>query len=249
MCTVSWIRHDEGYQLLCNRDEKLTRKPALAPRLAVRNGTQFVAPEDGDFGGTWIGTNEFGVSACLLNGTTLTGSENPAAVLGRSRGLMLLELIPLPSIAAMRNQLEVTNLSAFAPFTFAALEPGHPAAVVEWDGSTKSLVFIEADRYMLTSSSFDSEAVRRSREEQYRDADDSDALFAFHRSHMPERSAYSTCMHRADAKTVSFSWIQVSREETSFFYTPGAPCEELPAVRVILPGYAGVPGSSLVHNR
>ena len=36
MCTVSWIHDKDGYQLLCNRDEKLTRKPALEPRLAVR---------------------------------------------------------------------------------------------------------------------------------------------------------------------------------------------------------------------
>ena len=70
---------------------------------------------------------------------------------------------------------------------------------------------------MLTSSSFDSEEVRRSRQEEYSHVHDGEGLFAFHRSHAPARSAYSTCMHRADAETVSFSWIQVvhARKRTS----------------------------------
>jgi transport and Golgi organization protein 2 len=234
MCTISWIHDKDGYQLLCNRDEKLTRKSALEPRLAVRNGTRFLAPVDGDFGGTWIATNELGVSICLLNGANLTGSETHAAAPGRSRGLLLLDLIPLPSVAAICNRLRETDISAFAPFTLAALEPGHPAAVLEWDGSKKTLLFEEADRLMLTSSSFDSEEVRRSRQDEYSHVHAGEGLFAFHRSHAPARSAYSTCMHRADAKTVSFSWIQVSREETHFFYTPGAPCEQIPGVRLKL---------------
>lgn len=234
MCTVSWIQDKDGYQLLCNRDEKLTRKSAQRPRLAVRNGTRFLAPVDGDFGGTWIATNEFGVSLCLLNGANLTGSEIHAGAPACSRGLLLLDLIPLASVTAICNRLRETDLSAFAPFTLAALEPGSPAAVLEWDGSKRRLLFQDADRFMLTSSSYDSEGVRRSRQEEYSHVHDGEGLFAFHRSHAPAGNAYSTCMHRADAQTVSFSWIQVSREETDFFYAPGAPCEKLPGVRLKL---------------
>jgi transport and Golgi organization protein 2 len=231
MCTISWIHDKDGYQLLCNRDEKLTRKPALGPRMVVRNGTRFLAPEDGDFGGTWIGTNEFGVSACLLNGTNLTGSEICAAAPSRSRGLLLLDVLPLFSVEAVCERMRAVDLSVFAPFTLAALEPGRPVAILEWDGSKKTLLFEAAERFVLTSSSFDSEGVRRSRQEEYSHVHDGEGLLAFHRSHAPARSAYSTCMHRADAETVSFSWIQVSREETDFYYTPGAPCVQLPGVR------------------
>ena len=233
MCTVSWIQDKDAYQLLCNRDETLTRKSAQEPRLAVRNGTRFLAPVDGDFGGTWIATNEFGVSVCLLNGANGTGAGLSSAPL-RSRGLLLLDLIPLPSVIALCNRLRETDLSAFAPFTLAALEPGRTVAILEWDRSKKTLRFEGAERFMLTSSSFDSEEVRRSRQEEYSHVHDSEELFAFHRSHAPARSAYSTCMHRVDAKTVSFSWIQVSRKETDFFYTPGAPCEKLPGARLKL---------------
>ena len=246
MCTVSWIHDDGGYQLLCNRDEKLTRKSALEPRLAVRNDTRFLAPADGDFGGTWIATNEFGVSVCLLNGANLTGSEIHGGAPGRSRGLLVLDLIPLASVAAMCDRLRETDLSAFAPFTLAVLEPGRPVAILEWDGSKKTLLFEGAERFMLTSSSFDSEEVRRSRQKEYSHVHDGEGLFDFHRSHSPARSAYSVCMHRADAETVSFSKIQVSREETDFYYTPGAPCEKLPGVRLKLVRYPSS-GSSQQH--
>ena len=36
MCTVSWLRQAEGYELLCNRDERHTRKPAGGPRISKR---------------------------------------------------------------------------------------------------------------------------------------------------------------------------------------------------------------------
>ena len=36
--------------------------------------------------------------------------------------------------------------------------------------------------------------------------------------------AYSPCMHRADAETVSFSWAVVSPREVRFLYLPVAPC-------------------------
>jgi hypothetical protein len=67
MCTVSWIHQGSGYQLLCNRDEKRTRRPASAPQLLTRNNVRFVAPIDGDSGGTWVAVNEFGLSLVLLN--------------------------------------------------------------------------------------------------------------------------------------------------------------------------------------
>jgi hypothetical protein len=141
-----------------------------------------------------------------------------------------LDLIPSPSVVAICNRLRETDISAFAPFTLAALEPGHPAAVLEWDGSKKTLLFEETDRFMLTSSSFDSEEVRRSRQEEYSHVHDGEGLFAFHRSHAPARSAYSTCMHRADAETVSFSWIRVSESLATFYYTPAAPCQQVAGV-------------------
>ena len=67
MCTVTWLRERGGYTLLCNRDESLSRKPALAPAVKDHRGVRFIAPEDGDHGGAWIAVNQFALSVCLLN--------------------------------------------------------------------------------------------------------------------------------------------------------------------------------------
>jgi hypothetical protein len=55
-------------------------------------------------------------------------------------------------------------------------------------------------------------------------------LFRFHASHEPVRGPYSTCMHRDDADTVSFSWIRVEGGKIEFYYHPESPCSLWPNV-------------------
>jgi len=240
MCTLSWIQDNAGYELFFNRDEKLTRKKAKPPQLAEREAVRFLAPTDGDFGGTWIATNEFGISICLLNGANLTGSCGADRQTARSRGLLLPELIASPSVASVCERVRDTDFTVFAPFTLAVLGPGEPVALAEWDGLTKAVRFQHERCFMLASSSFDTQAVRASREAEFRRIAsggplDAKLLAAFHGSHSPSRSAYSTCMHRADAETVSFSRIRVSAGQAEFYYTPAAPCNRRPGLLLKLP--------------
>jgi hypothetical protein len=231
MCTVTWLREEGGYHLFCNRDEKLTRKPALPPRLGVRDGVRYLAPIDGDFGGTWIATNEFGVSLCLLNGALLNGTGGPRPAVVRSRGLLLLDLISSRSLEEVVNTVEATDLTLYASFTLAALSPGEPAMVIEWNGRRSSFRAQPESCYMLTSSSFDTETVKRIRAEEFARFVGKNCsatrLQEFHRSHAPSRSAYSPCMHRPDAETVSFSRLHVSRAESLFVHSTVAPCINL----------------------
>jgi hypothetical protein len=228
MCTVTWLFTNGGYELFCNRDEKLTRKPAKPPRLVITDGIRTLAPADGDFGGAWIGTNEFGVSLCLLNGVS-----GPDTIASRSRGLLLMDLLPRRSNAEIRAALEDVDLSPYAPFTLAALEPSGPALVMEWDGKARTLALREEPQGMLTSSSFDTAEVKKRRLEQFRRLRVADAseLREFHRSHETGASAYTVCMHRPDAQTVSFSHIRVTQEESGFEYLPAAPCKVLSGIR------------------
>jgi hypothetical protein len=53
-------------------------------------------------------------------------------------------------------------------------------------------------------------------------------LHEFHASHATAPDAYSPCMHRSDAETVSFSRIQVTDSDIAFFYSPGPPCQGCP---------------------
>ena len=102
MCTVSSIYQGSGYQLLCNRDERRTRRPASAPQLLTRNNVRFVAPIDGDFGGTWLAVNEFGLSLVLLN-------RAPSSAAKLSRGLLPMNLIPAQTLTELRDNISMTE--------------------------------------------------------------------------------------------------------------------------------------------
>jgi hypothetical protein len=234
MCTVTWTRDEDGCQLLCNRDEKRTRSVARSPSLAESRGVRFVAPRDGDQSGSWIAANEYGVCVCLLNGEA---PARPAAT-AQSRGHVLLHIAAARALDEVFEKLWRMDLSPFAPFTAVALEPGLPAGVVEWDGSEKAVIPCGDPLLPLVSSSYDSAGVRRERTRQFQrlvPRPDPDRLFQFHSSHFGGPSAYSPCMHRPDAETVSFSWVRVSKRRVEFFYSPAAPCRWLPGENVALP--------------
>ncbi len=235
MCTVTWSHDEDGYHLLCNRDEKRTRGVGSAPVQEVIDGVSVIAPRDADFGGSWIAVNEYGVTVTLLNGANLSGSElrRPVRAI-ESRGQLLLRLASARSVREVCERSARMEFEGYAPFTIAAVEPCEPAAIVEWNGEECAIV-LDADRYLpLSSSSYDAEGVRDwRRKELDRIAKggrlNHELLWAFHESHRGESgagaNAYSPCMHRDDAQTVSFSWITVTPDNVRFFYAPGAPCE------------------------
>ena len=226
MCTVSWLHEsDGGYKLFCNRDEKRTRKAAVAPLLQTAGGTRFISPLDGGFGGTWIGVNEHGLSVCLLN-------RYDRAPRGRvSRGLLVLDLLGSRSAAEAVQSAAERDLGEFSPFTLAVLEPAFPAALCVWDGTVPQ-IFLHADALMpLVSSSRDQQGVEQARKRAFQQAESHDH---FHRAHLDGPSAYSPCMHREDAETVSFSRVNVSASEISLSYSPAPPCRRVrPLVQTI----------------
>jgi hypothetical protein len=187
---------------------------------------RFLAPIDGDFGGTWIAVNEFGLSLALLN----RGAASTAQL---SRGLMVMNLIAVPSLVDVAERFATSNLSDFAPFTLLGLAPGLPAALFAWDGREREVV-ADANQYMpLVSSSVDPEACesrRRATLERIRAKSPAlgpGALLAFHRSHAPVAGVHSVCMHRDDAQTVSFTWVTVEGGGANMYYAAGSPCRSL----------------------
>jgi hypothetical protein len=237
VCTVSWVHQHLGYHLLCNRDEERTRATAFAPRIVECGGVRYIAPIDPDGSGSWLSANEFGLSLCLLNGQR----ELESAGSRRSRGLLIRDLAWAPSAGECAVWTKQLDLRPFSPFSLVILEPGRSAIVAQWDG--RELVIDPAgDAHMpLTSSSYDADGVRRSRLNELasrlgpaRPLDPA-LLYRFHSSHGAKPDAYSTCMHRSDAETVSFSWVMVTRKAVRFLYSPGAPCQSRPSEQQILP--------------
>lgn len=67
MCTLTLRRSGRGYLLTMNRDERLERAPEEPPGLHEQGRVRWAGPLDGAGRGSWIGLNEFGVTAALLN--------------------------------------------------------------------------------------------------------------------------------------------------------------------------------------
>jgi len=235
MCTVTWLRADDSYQVFCNRDEKLSRRPSASPRHGTRCGVGFVAPIDGDFGGTWIATNEFGVTLCLLNGANLSGIDaTERKDSHRSRGLLIPALVGARSVDDGALNATTRDLSQFAPFTLVVLERARLPAIVEWNGQ-QTLVEFDGDAYLpLASSSVNGETARKKRQQEYhrlvgRGVQPTVAsLLEFHRSHGLGPGPYSTCMHRDDAETVSFTHVRVTASQATMFHSRLAPCRQVP---------------------
>jgi hypothetical protein len=59
-------------------------------------------------------------------------------------------------------------------------------------------------------------------------------MIDFHARHDPMPGPYSPCMHRDDARTVSFTSIAVERGVAVLRYQPGAPCERNESMGVLL---------------
>ena len=228
MCTVSWLRQVEGYVLLCNRDERRTRKPASGPKIGEVRGVSFVAPVDGDHGGSWIGTNQFGLTLCLLN---RYGNWKPDPNRDyTSRGLLLIDLLDCRCSQHLSERLDHLELYRFQPFTMVVLSVDEPATLIDWTGLEWTIQLDAEARMPLTSSSLKDPNVSTLRHELFaemvsqRGSIDQELLHKFHRSHRPKRGPRSVCMHRDDAVSVSLSIVSVGPAAVEFLYHPQSPC-------------------------
>lgn len=220
MCTVSWKIDRDGYELFFNRDESLTRLEAMPPQLTVKRGVSVLSPVDADSGGTWLSINDRGISCFLLN-----HYPKPAGNFSMTRGAIVREMMYCTHVHEFDDLLRALDLRSCAPFRFGVVAPGMNPRT--WSWNCKELLFEGDSPTFLSSSGFKPESVVPTRLQTMAGATlkTTADFMALHRSHAPEKSAYSICMHRHDAKTVSFSRIAVRSELAEFHYTPGSPCE------------------------
>src|SRR5215471_11711513 len=66
MCTVSFVPKSQGFYLAMNRDEKLDRFAAVAPKIVDLANRRAIFPRE-PTGGTWISANDAGVCLALIN--------------------------------------------------------------------------------------------------------------------------------------------------------------------------------------
>ena len=227
---MTWFdRPDGGYEVFFNRDELRTRLPARPPVEHAVDRTRFLAPTDGDFGGTWLAANEWGLVVALLNGARGSAPDGSPAE-WTSRGKLVQALAGSASTRDALQRLERTELLRFRPFVLVVLDTQRDRRTTTWDGRALA-VDPDADRALpIVSSSFDSADVARGRRERFRALSDvapaapRELHLAYHRDHMPVAGPRSVCMHREDAQTVSYSQIEIDARSIRFLYWPVSPC-------------------------
>jgi len=225
MCTATWYFTADGYELFFNRDELRTRAVARPPEPATTRQVRYLAPTDGEAGGTWLALSEFGLAVGLLNAHPMAVSLDGPVV---SRGHLLRDLADLAQPSDLPDRLEAMDLQRIPPFTLFALSRVGRCEVIDYDGSTLSRRRL-TEPALLSSSSIEAggatvpRALELSRHLEGA-ADPASAHLAFHRSHQPARGPLSPCMHRPDARTVSFCHVQVNAERGTLAYVQGPPC-------------------------
>ena len=157
MCTVSFIPANDTFFITTNRDEKLSRKIAIAPGMFKYNGQKLFFPKDADAGGTWIVMKENGDTAVLLNGAFICHKADPPYRL--SRGIILLDIICTERPSVTFTKIDLQDIE---PFTLVMLE-NNCLYESRWDGAEKYCKQLNENRPYIWSSAtlYDGFAVKK----------------------------------------------------------------------------------------
>ena len=223
MCTLSFIPKESGYLVGMNRDEQIARARAHPPCI-IGNA---IYPREPSTEGTWLAINSSGLTLALLN----KNEDGPLPVKLRSRGEFIPALISADSLAAVHRRLMEIGFKGVWPFRLIAIS-AEEREVCEWAWGTQLMqnYYEWEPRHWFSSGMSDNEANRIrgnvfERAWRRSDAGSPQWLRELHRSHEPTQGAFSACVHRDDAATVSYSEISLERGEAIFRYTAGHPCQ------------------------
>ena len=238
MCTLSWVPLPSGYALAMNRDERRSRAPGEPPARRILGRVPVLTPRDSEAGGSWLTVNARGLTLALLNRYEDTPHDGGGSV---SRGLLVLELAPLPDTAAVAAALGAQDLKRYRPFTLVAVDPGPRAELFEWNGRELARAAGQVAGLLAASSGTDQPGAVAARRAVFAAAAEQqggltpELLAELHRSHLPARGALSICMHRDDAVTVSSTLVIVSPAEVRLRQVEGSPCEGGPVSELSMP--------------
>jgi hypothetical protein len=227
MCTVTFIARRRGYCLGMNRDEKFVRPAGLPPSNMQVNGQTVLCPSEPG-GGTWIALNDSGASLALINWYSVTTRVKRHPL---SRGEIVKTVSATTSPDAAYARLRGLPLGHVNPFRLIGIFPA-TSQIHEWRWDLQRLGRKKHPwkTQQWISSGFDEPTAQRVRNRTFQralrqqSAGGTEWLRRLHRSHKPQPGPFSTCMHRADAMTVSYVEIAVSASRVAMSYHPGPPC-------------------------
>jgi hypothetical protein len=225
MCTVTFIPKADGYLLAMNRDDLYTRASRLQiARIQFATHTAVHPQEAG--GGTWIGTNQYGISFALLN-WALPPNLNKE----KSRGTVIPQMLSATHLAGARFVFENVALAGTWPFRLIAIFPAERIVNEwRWDGDLTSELSHEWGALHWFSSGASDEEAEQIRSvvcaDHWREEDAGTRAWVrrLHATHEPEQGPFSICAHRSLGGTLSYTESHVTSEDVSLAYSPSSPC-------------------------
>lgn len=215
MCTLTIIPHAAGIRAVCSRDERRTRPTALPPVHRACGELTALMPIDPPSDSTWISVNSAGLIFALLNANPRSQAGAAPIKPLRSRGDVIRSLIGIDNFKdAVHASLQLPA-EEFSPFRLiiADLSLG---AEIYCNGSDIRLQsgWRASEAKFFTSSGLGDDLVNTPRRQLFNKmmtAGDAAAAqqdrFHEHRWHLrPHLSIY---MERADARTVSWTTIEL----------------------------------------
>lgn len=230
MCTLSWQRRPGRLDVMFNRDELRSRPPAVAPAIAVVDGVKVLAPSDPQGGGTWVFSNEHGLTVCLLNNYA-DPARSPRRP-SRSRGLLVKDMVGLRDVSALRSRLQQTALANYQPFILVIFSGIEPRAQWLWNG--QYLREMKRPESPVTTSSLYPKLIPWLRRRRFHRATQNgqrpltqEMQLALHRSRRPWPPAFAVAMSRRDKATVSLTHIGITPKAIEMHYWDGDPAGEM----------------------
>ncbi len=243
MCTLAlFFKESEDYPLIvaANRDEFFAR-PSAPPQLLAKN-PKVLGGKDLLAGGTWLGVNEHGMLAGILNRRSEERKEQAAL---RSRGLFCMDVLNVKNPPAARAFLRNEKGSIYRPFNllFANAEEAYIAynqgEVISWIGLEKGLhVFSNGPvsetqsekmgrAYLLFSQVRDA-LLRKEKNLRERIPYLRTILSDHASARNSDNPKDSICVHMPAYGTVSSTVIFYARAERRFYsyHTSGPPCKK-----------------------
>jgi uncharacterized protein with NRDE domain len=222
MCTVSYIKHDNGFSLTSNRDEQFSR-PTIIPETYHEKGQHITYPKDKVAGGTWIASSDKNISVCLLNGGFINHKRLPEYA--KSRGKVLKERFEYDTNS---DFIEHVNLINVEPFTLLLIDYNEDIdfKALIWDGQQKHINIIDGTKNHIWCSSTLYDNVQKEKRQNWfnkfldnQSNISTESIINFHSGSYTKDSANDMVMERGNAlKTLSITQINILEDCKQMIY-------------------------------
>lgn len=210
MCSAAWTFHESGYEFGFNRDEKWTRPHSADPALETDHSVAGACARDAGAGGTWLFTNEFGVTLAVMN--AYPGGKIPATG-KRSRGWIPLVASEAETSESIEQRLLNLKWDDYAPCHILMISP-EGSRHYGWDGINFRSTGVPPRRF-FTTSSVESERVGLSRIVRYEELASS-TISEILKDTVADDPASAIFLTREDAGTVSLTMVKVGLLDIRF---------------------------------